>query len=348
MRLKEYQGMEIFAKNGISVPKNFLITNPDQIKKAFEECTVKAQILIGSRGKLGAIKFATKNNVKEVASELLGKEFKGLKVEEVLVEERIHPLKEIYVAITVNRVEKNLTLLVSSEGGVEIEELAKKSPEKIMKLPADSLKEFDVDNKLKKVLKKMHKIMLKYDAQLVEINPLAETRKGYVALDAKIILDDNALYRHPEFKGQYTEIEEKAHKHNIQYVELDGDIAIIGNGAGLVMATLDLVSHFNGKPADFLDVGGGATVEKMEESLEISMLKKPKGIFVNIFGGITKCDIIAEGIVDYLKRHSIDIPLVVRLIGTNEAEGKKILSDNNIHCLDSMEECAMKIVELVK
>lgn len=366
MKLNEYQGNKIFRKNKIMVPKGFLVRKADKIKDKLDslstdEYAVKAQVLVGGRGKAGGVKFATKKNIIKVASSILGKEIKGIKVEKVLIAEKLDFLKEIYVSITVNRVEKDLTLIVSPEGGVDIEKLAGTSPKKIIKIPMNEFSENLIRNKMKNfehtgqlidIIKKLHRIMMEYDAELVEINPLAVTCEGLVALDSKIILDDNALFRHQEFiaqkKEELTAIEKKADEFSIQYVELGGNIAIIGNGAGLVMATLDVLAYYGGRPANFLDVGGGASVEKMERSLEICMLKKPKGIFINIFGGITRCDYIAQGLVDYVKLHSIDIPMVVRLIGTNEKEGQEILKKNKIAALPSMEECAKKIIELVR
>ena len=366
MNLKEYQGEEIFKSNGIKTQEGFVISDISQINDKIskintDEYTIKAQILTGGRGKAGGIKFATRDNLKDVAGSILGKEIKGIKVKELLIAEKISFLKEVYVAITVNRAEKGLTLIISLEGGMDIEELAKKDPKKIIKIPMTEfseemikrrIKNFKQSDELIDIIKKLHKIMLNYDAELVEINPLAVTSEGLIALDSKIIIDDNALFRHPEFihqkKEQLTAIEKKANEFDIQYVELDGDIAIIGNGAGLVMATLDVLAYYGGRPANFLDVGGGASVEQMEKSLEICMMKRPKGIFINIFGGITRCDFIAQGLVDYTKKYLIDIPMAVRLIGTNEKEGQKILQKNNIATLPSMEECAKKIVELVK
>src|SRR3989338_5694566 len=354
MNLKEYQGKEIFSNNGINVPNGFVIRDISEIKE-MDNCVVKAQVLTGGRGKAGGVKLATKENLKEVAASILGMNIKGLKVNEVLIEERIEIKKEIYAAITVNRAEKGLSLIVSLDGGVDIEELAAKHPEKIIKLPINEVDEIKIRKSIKfehideliEIIRRLREISEKYDAELVEINPLALTPKGLIAADSKIIIDDNALFRHPEYIGkkkeQLTDIEKQANEIDIQYVELDGDIAIIGNGAGLVMATLDVISHYGGKPANFLDVGGGASVEQMEKSLEICMLKKPNGIFVNIFGGITRCDYIAQGLVDYIKKNSLDVPMVVRLIGTNEKEGQSI-KNAGINSLSSMEECAKKIV----
>lgn len=359
MNLKEYQGKEIFSKNGIKVPNGFVVSDISEIKE-MDNCVVKAQVLAGGRGKVGGVKLATKENLKEVADSILGMSIKGLIVDEVLIEERMEIKKEIYVSITVNRAEKGLTLIVSLDGGVDIEELSSKHPEKIIRLPITKIDEeriresikFEHIDELIEIIKRLRDISEEYDAELVEINPLVLTPNGLVAADSKVIIDDNALFRHPEYIGkkkeQLTDIERQASDMDIQYVELDGDIAIIGNGAGLVMATLDVIAHYGGRAANFLDVGGGASVEQMEKSLEICMLKKPKGIFVNIFGGITRCDYIAKGLVDYIKKNSLAVPMVVRLIGTNEKEGQSILKNSGIESLSSMEECAKKIVELAR
>ncbi|MBW3021687.1 ADP-forming succinate--CoA ligase subunit beta, partial [Candidatus Woesearchaeota archaeon] len=211
-------------------------------------------------------------------------------------------------------------------------------------------KEIKNKEEIIEIIKNLNRLMKEFDCELVEINPLVLSNGEYIAADSKVVLDDNALYRHPEFKKEeeLTDIEKKAAEHGLQYVELDGDIAIIGNGAGLVMSTLDVLKHFGGKPANFLDVGGGASVSVMEKSLEIVLMKKPKGVFINIFGGITRCDEIAQGLVNYIKNNNIEIPMVVRMIGTNEEGGERILNQNGIKSLDSMEECAKNIVEMTK
>ena len=366
MKLKEYQGKAIFKKNGIRIQEGFPVNSVDEIQGKLSELdsseyVIKAQVLVGGRGKSGGVKFATKEDIEDVAKSILGMDLKGEKVDQILVCEKLDFLGELYVSIVVNRVEKGLTLIVSLEGGVDIEELAKTSPSKVIKMPMsefspgslmEKLKGFEHATELVDIVEKLAKSMVESDAELVEINPLAITPKGLVAADSKVIIDDNALFRHPEFTSQkeseLTPIEKEANKAGVAYVELDGNIAIIGNGAGLVMATLDAIGHYGGKPANFLDVGGGASVEKMEKSLEICMKKDPKGIFINIFGGITRCDNIAQGLVDYISKNEIKIPMVVRLIGTNEAEGQKILTENKIDTLATMGECAEKIVSLVK
>ena len=364
MNLKEHEGKELFKEMGIPVLKGFVVSDVSQVESKIDslsssEVVVKVQVLTGGRGKAGGIKVVAKGDVNDAVSSLLGMNIKDFTVDEVLIEEKGDFSQELYVSIAVNRVEKCLQLIVCMEGGVDIEELSAKYPDKIISVPLKSKE--DISNvkldvpfaeELVKVITQVYDLAVKYDAELVEINPLVVTSDGLIALDSKVVIDDNALFRHPEFSGkkevELTSIEKEANQFGIQYVELDGDIAIIGNGAGLVMGTLDVLKHFGGNPANFLDVGGGASVEVMEKSLGLCMMKKPAGIFVNIFGGITRCDFIAQGIVDYVGKQSISIPLVVRLIGTNEEEGQKILEDAGISSLASMEECAKKIVELVK
>jgi len=348
MKLKEYQGKEIFHKFGIRIPDSFLITDSEQIKEIKGEKVLKAQVLHGKRGKSGLIQFADEKNIKEKAEEMLKKD-----VKEILVEEKLKYEKEYYLSITIDRTEKKAKLIFSSEGGMEIEELADKNPEKIKKYPIDeniSLKDIAKETGIDKIiLEKLLRIFNECDAELVEINPLCSTEKGFVALDSKIIIDDNALYRQ-EFKKDegLTDIEKKAKEHGLNYVELKGNIGVIGNGAGLVMSTLDVIKYFNGEVSNFLDIGGGADKEKMEKAIELVLIKNPKGIFINIFGGITRCDDIAEGIVAYKKKNDLSIPMVIRMIGTNEEKAKDILEKNNIHFIDSMEKGAKKIVELVK
>ncbi|MFC1682256.1 ATP-grasp domain-containing protein [Nanoarchaeota archaeon] len=277
-----------------------------------------------------------------------------------MFEEKLEIKNEFYLSFVIDRTEKNVVVMFSKEGGIDIEGLSRKFPEKVIKekikldFDLESAKElskkFEISHEL---IFNLYKLMKEYDCELVEINPLVlDNDDKLIAVDSKVIIDDNSLFRHEEFSEEkregMTEVEKIALENGLHYVDLDGDIAVIGNGAGLVMATLDIVEHFGGKAANFLDVGGGASVEKMEKSIELVLMKSPKGIFVNIFGGITKCDDIAQGIVNYKKNNGIEIPMVIRMIGTNEKEAKKILMENNIFSLDSMEESTKKIVELVK
>lgn len=366
MKLKEYEGKELFRKYKLAVPAGFVATTPEEVADCLhelkgEEVVLKAQVLVGGRGKAGGIKICPKEEAAEVAKTMLGTRIKGEPVLEILVEEKLRIEQEMYLSFTVSRAEKGLVLLFSLEGGMDIEELAKRSPEKIARI---SMTEFDAKavhadlkwlycgKELFGLVKALHAMMIQEDAQLVEINPLVLSDGRMVAADSKVIIDDNSLYRHREYAShkelELTGLEAEARKSGLQYVELDGDIAIIGNGAGLVMATLDVIAHFGGRPANFLDVGGGASVEMMEKALDIALSKPVKGLFINVFGGITRCDDIAKGLANYKREKNITVPMVVRLIGTNEGNGRTILKKNGISALDSMEAGAKRIVELVR
>ncbi len=376
MKLYEYQAKEIFKKFGISIPRGQIADTPEECKKIAEEIgkpvAIKAQVLVGGRGKAGGIKFAeTPEEAAEIASQILGSQIKGIKIEKVLVEEKLEIENELYFGITVDRSARKYVAIVSSRGGVDIEEVAEKYPEEIIKHYVDPLlgfQGFEARDLVKKIglkgrnliiaadiLNKLWKIVEKYDAELVEINPLIKTKDDkLIAADARLIIDDNALFRHPEFEKtmetegkEFNERELKARKEGLAYVELDGNIGIIGNGAGLVMATLDMVSLYGGKPANFLDVGGGADPKRMETALEI-ILSNPrvKVVFINILGGITRCDWMAKGIIEARERIKIQVPLVVRMVGTMEEAGRKILQEAGIDVLDSMEEAAKRAVEI--
>ncbi len=367
MKLKEYEGKELFKKYKLVVPKSFVVTSPEEVGDHLDdlpgdEVVLKSQVLVGGRGKAGGIKICSKEEAVEVARKMLGTRLKGEAVMELLVEEKIQIDQELYLSFTVNRAEKALTMLFSLEGGVDIEELAHSSPEKIARVVMTDfdakavhadLEWLDYGKELFSIVRSLHGMMIREDAQLVEINPLVISNGNLVAADSKVVIDDNALFRHDEFAKnrelELTGLEAEAQRAGLQYVELDGDIAIIGNGAGLVMATLDVIAYFGGKPANFLDVGGGASVEKMETALDIVLSKKEvKGLFINVFGGITRCDDIAQGLANYRKENNITVPMVVRLIGTNEKKGKKILEKNGIPALNSMETGAQKIIELLE
>lgn len=323
MRLKEYEGKLLFEKYGIPVPKGRLITSVQPEPSMI----AKAQTLSGKRFKRGLIRPATEENLKEL--------FKYC--DEILLEEKLNIEAEYYLSLAIEREEKDIILLFSEEGGIEIEDSSK-----ILKIPYKNISQLPNKNLLP-IIESMYKLMKDYNALLVEINPLALSKNRLVAADAKIILDDNV--KHPEFRKSLTKLEEEAEEYGLSYVELDGKIAVIGNGAGLVMATLDMVTYFGGKVANFLDLGGGATVEKMEKALQIVIKKKPSLIFINIFGGITRCDQIAQGLINYKSQNKLEIPIIVRMIGTNEEEAKKILAENEIKSFDSMEECAKRAVE---
>ncbi|EDW23338.1 ADP-forming succinate--CoA ligase subunit beta [Bacillus sp. FSL K6-4563] len=386
MNIHEYQGKEILRKYGVSVPNGKVAFTPDEAVKASEELessvyVVKAQIHAGGRGKAGGVKIAkTKDEVKGFAEELLGKTLvthqtgpEGREIKRLLIEEGCDIQKEYYVGLVLDRATSRIVLMASEEGGTEIEEVAEKTPEKIVKVvidPAIGLQGYqarevafkiNIPTKLVgqavKFMTSLYNAFVEKDCSIAEINPLVVTGDGKVmALDAKLNFDSNALYRQKDIL-EYRDLDEEdpkeieASKYDLSYISLDGNIGCMVNGAGLAMSTMDIIKHYGGDPANFLDVGGGATAEKVTEAFKIILSdQNVKGIFVNIFGGIMKCDVIAEGVVEATKQVGLTLPLVVRLEGTNVELGKKILSDSglNITSAESMADGAEKIVSLVK
>lgn len=362
MKLYEYEAKEIFSQNGIPVPEGKVITSSSEIEGLSYPLVVKAQVLVGGRGKAGGVKICqNEKEAKKAAEKILSMEIKGVQVEKLLVYPAVDIKKEYYLGFVVDRNLRKVVALASSEGGVDIEEVAEKSPEKIARLEIDPFmgltsyqavelgREIGLEGKIllgfSRIAQLLYKICSRYDAELIEINPLALSEEGFSAVDAKLNVDDNALYRQkfePK-EEEFTVLERMAKKAGLSYVSLEGDIAIIGCGAGLVMASLDIIQKYGGKPANFLDVGGGANAENMKEALEIVTRQKGlKSIFINIFGGITRCDQIAEGIVEFAPR----IPISVRMMGTNEEQGKKILEEHGYSASDCMAEAARKAVEL--
>ncbi|EGQ3294676.1 ADP-forming succinate--CoA ligase subunit beta [Staphylococcus pseudintermedius] len=385
MNIHEYQGKEIFRSMGVAVPEGRVAFSAEEaVEKAKELDTdvyvVKAQIHAGGRGKAGGVKIAKSlSEVEAYANELLGKVLvthqtgpEGKEVKRLYIEEGANIQKEYYVGFVIDRVTDRVTLMASEEGGTEIEEVAAKNPEKIFKETIDPVIglapyqarriAFNINipkesiNKAVKFLIALYNVFIEKDCSIVEINPLVLTGEGDVlALDSKINFDDNALFRHKDIV-ELRDLEEEdpkeieASKYDLSYIALDGNIGCMVNGAGLAMATMDTINHFNGNPANFLDVGGGATKEKVTEAFKIILGdENVKGIFVNIFGGIMRCDIIAEGIVAAVKEVELTLPLVVRLEGTNVKEGKQILKDSGlaIEPANTMAEGAQKIVKLV-
>jgi succinyl-CoA synthetase beta subunit len=377
LKLFEYEAKAIFKRYDIPTPNGGLATNPEEAgsiaAKINKPVAVKAQVLVAGRAKAGGILFANSPEEAELAAEkLLSMKIKEVRVQGVWIEEKVSAKRELYFSITVDRSNRCYVAVASSEGGVEIEEVAAKAPEKIVKALIDPVYGFRSYNArqvakrlgytgtqmldLASILQKHYQLTVELDAELAEMNPLIEKSDGkFVAADTRIIIDDNALYRHPEFKkrpfeeAELTPQELKAEKSGLAYVKLDGDIGIIGNGAGLVMATLDAISFFGGSPANFLDVGGGASAEMTALALHV-VLSDPrvKVVFINILGGITRCDEVANGILEARKKIGFTKPMVIRLVGTNEEEGRRILTDAGIHVLDSMEEAAKKTVEVAK
>jgi succinyl-CoA synthetase beta subunit len=382
MKIHEYQGKEILRKFGVAVPRGKAVFSVDEAVAAAEELggpvwVVKAQIHAGGRGKGGGVKVAkTIEQVREYANQILGMQLvthqtspEGQKVGRLLIEEGADIKKELYVGLVIDRVSQRVVVMASSEGGMEIEEVAEHHPELIHKLavdPATGLSDADADMLASKIgvpdaslpqsraiLQGLYQACWETDASIAEINPLILTGDGTViALDAKFNFDSNALFRHPEIVAYRDLAEEdpaeiEASKFDLAYISLDGNIGCLVNGAGLAMATMDTIKLFGGEPANFLDVGGGATTEKVTEAFKI-MLKNPglKAILVNIFGGIMRCDVIAEGVIEASKAVSLKVPLVVRMKGTNEEIGRKMLADSGLPIIsaESMEEAAQKVV----
>ena len=386
MKIHEYQGKEIFRDYGVPTPRGFPAFSVDQAVDAAKKLggsvwVVKAQIHAGGRGKGGGVKVAKSlEEVRKLASSILGMQLKthqtgpeGQKVRRLLVEEGADIKKELYVGMVVDRGSQKVVLMASSEGGMDIEEVAASAPEKIRKIaidPAQGLADADADEialgigipqaalaQGRALFKALYKCFWETDASLVEVNPLIVTgRNQVVALDSKINFDDNALFRHPDIAAlrdfdEEDPAEVAASKHDLNYIQLDGNIGCLVNGAGLAMATMDIIKFYGGNPANFLDVGGGATTEKVTEAFKI-MLKTPglKAILVNIFGGIMRCDVIAQALVDASKAVSLHVPLVVRLEGTNVDLGKKILADSKLPIISAknMADAAGKVVKAAK
>jgi len=382
MKIHEYQGKEILRQFGVTVPRGIPCMSVDEVEAAAQKLggpvwVVKAQIHAGGRGKGGGVKVAKSiEQVKEYANQIMGMQLithqtgaEGQKVRRLLIEEGADIKKELYVSLVTDRVSQKVVLMASSEGGMDIEEVAHSNPEKIHNViidPIDGLTDAQADDVAAKIgvpaasipaarqnLQGLYKAYWETDASLAEINPLILTGDGKViALDAKFNFDSNALFRHPEIVA-YRDLDEEdpaeveASKFDLAYISLDGNIGCLVNGAGLAMATMDTIKLFGGEPANFLDVGGGATTEKVTEAFKI-MLKNPelKAILVNIFGGIMRCDVIAEGVIAASKAVSLKVPLVVRMKGTNEDLGKKLLADSGLPIIsaDSMEEAAKAVV----
>lgn len=375
MKLYEFQAKEIFARYGIPVPRGRMAANAEEACDAAERlgrCVVKAQVHAGGRGKAGLIKVAeTPDQAQRFAEEILGQTFKGFVIRRVLVEEALDIASEYYVAITVDRTAKRPVLMLSSMGGVDIEEVAAQHPEKIARLhidPAYGLFDFQMRAAIKEagldpraaravgeIAQKLYRAFLESDASLAEINPLAVLRNGGVlAADAKFDVDDNALFRHKDLVAYKEEAEEdpieaEAHRRGIPYVRLDGDIGIIGNGAGLVMMTLDMVTRQGGRPANFLDIGGGARAEQVRQALEMVLMdSRVKGILINIFGGITRGDEVAKGILEATSQIEVRVPIVVRMAGTRSREGLDLLEGTKLIPVARPEDAARKIIQLVR
>ena len=378
MDLYEYQGKELFKRFGIPVSDGRLATTPDEARAAAEELggqvVVKAQVLTGGRGKAGGIKLAdAPEEAAEHAKAILGMDINGHVVRKLWIESASEIANEYYLSVTFDRGEKKPLLMLTKEGGVDIEEVASERPEALARLHVDPLEGFqpyqarrliytagiDDPNEQKQILVivgKLYDAFVGTDAMLCEINPLIVTPEGEVkALDSKFTVDDNALYKHPDIGemrdlGAYPPEERAAREKDVTYVKLDGEVGILGNGAGLVMSTLDVIALAGGKPANFCDLGGGGDAQGVVDALEIiSADPQVKSIFFNIFAGITRCDVVAQGMLQALDQTKIEHPIVVRFDGTNAEEGRQILEEagrDNIHVEATMLEAAKRAVEL--
>ena len=386
MNIHEHQAKEIFRQFGIPVLNGVVILDLKEIKKKVKDLNsknlvLKAQIHAGGRGKAGGIKLVKNlNDLNLEAEKMFGKIIvtpqtgsQGRKIKRLYIEETCEIKKEFYLSCLVDRSTSKIAFISSSEGGVDIDEIAKTHPEKITTVKLDFsdtinekdfekiVKPFNLDNKSKKksfnLIHSIYKVLIEKDANLIEINPLVLTNNNDLfCLDAKINFDDNALYRHPDIislkdSNEEDPIETEASKHGLSYIKLDGKIGCMVNGAGLAMATMDIIKLYGSAPANFLDVGGGATKEKVSAAFKIILSdKNVKGILINIFGGIMRCDVLANGVVEAAKETNLSVPLVVRLAGTNVDEGKKILKESNLKIIsaNNLSDAAKKIVEATK
>ena len=375
MKIHEYQAKEIFARYAIPVTREILCYNTDEVLAATEKLgfpsVVKAQVLTGGRGKAGGVKLVkTTDEAREAASKILGMDIKGYKVEKVLLAEGIKFHSELYVGLTIDRNSKSIVLMASKEGGVEIEEVAKDNPDAILKFPVDPdlgmtsflarkiafrlFEDYALVKQAADLFQKLYRIFIETDASLVEINPLVITDDNkLLALDGKMNFDDNALFRQPEIEkllepdeDEMKEIEAK--EKGLSYIRLDGSIGFMVNGAGLAMATMDMIKLYGGEPANFLDIGGSSNPQKVIDAMNLLLSdKNVKVVMINIFGGITRCDDVAKGLLEALRQLDVKIPIVVRLSGTNAKEGLEILKDTNLTVVESMSDAAQKAISLV-
>ncbi|MBL7164859.1 MAG: ADP-forming succinate--CoA ligase subunit beta [Dehalococcoidales bacterium] len=375
MKLLEFEAKTVLKEYGIPVPRGRVAATPDEVELAAREIggpvILKAQIPVSGRGKAGGILFADDPaGARKMASGLLGSTIKESLVNTLLVEEALKVDKEYYLSVTIDRVAKSYVVLASVEGGVDIEQVALASPEKVSRYWTDPLSglgeeqareilaRFDLSDdtaaELASMLTILFSAVMDKDAELVELNPLVRTTSGtFVAVDARMIIDDNALFRHEEFadrslsRDDETPLELEARKQNLAYVDLPGSTGVIGNGAGLVMATVDLVHHFGGSPANFLDIGGGGSVDTNRRGL-LLVLSKPevKGVVVNIFGGITRCDFVAQAVIEAIEESGTVKPIAVSMMGTNEAEGKRMLDEAGVMNFPNMEEAVQGLLRV--
>lgn len=377
MKIHEYQAKDIFEKYGIPITRGRMVTTAEEARAISQELgksvVVKAQVHVGGRGKAGGVKVThTPDDTYAAAQQILGLDIKGLIVKKILVVESADIAKEYYVSITLDLNVKKIVFLVSAAGGVDIEDVAATTPEKIIKVYIDPLlglqpfqkremayalfSEKEHINKAMEIFEKLYRIFRELDCSLVEINPLVITHQNeMIALDAKMVFDDNGLIRHPDLEALRDmdvveeEDEVEARNNGLTFIKLDGEIGCVVNGAGLAMATMDIIKLFGGEPANFLDVGGSSNPNKIVKAFQIILKnKKIKAVFINIFGGITRCDDIANGLLEANKQMDIHVPIVIRLAGTNEAVAREILNSANFSAFSSMEEAVTSVVALAK
>lgn len=372
MRLHEYQSKEVFAGNNIPIPRGRLASTPEEAKLIAEELNgpvvLKAQVLVGGRGKAGGVRLVNSpEEAEEVAAKILGNRVKDIPVRRLLVEEAVNIQQEIYFGMTIDREKSESVMIASAEGGIDIEVVARESPEKITRISINPLlglrdfqarilaTEIEIPRRLWRpfiaICQNMYRAFQQLDATLAEINPLVITADDrLIALDAKIIIDDNALFRHPDLVDKRDTSAEapeeiEARKFGLAYVKLDGNIGCLVNGAGLAMATMDIIQQQGGRPANFLDIGGGANAEKVAAALRI-ILADPQvdTVLINIFGGITRCDEVANGIKQILQTMDTTLPFIIRLVGTNDAEGRQILAEADLPTAETLQEAAATAV----
>ena len=372
MKLHEFQAKRIFAKHGVPIPEGDVATTPEEARAIAERIggpvVVKAQVLVGGRGKAGGVKLAkTPEEAEAKAREILGMDIKGLTVKKVLIDPAADIQDEIYLGMIIDRARQRVVMMASSEGGVDIEEVAATKPEAIKKVLIDpflgmrSYQAIEIASgiglekgqfrQFTKIATGLYNAFLASDAELAEINPLVVQGDGsLLAVDGKMVLDDNGLFRHPDL-AQMRDLDEEdpaettAREAGLSYIKLDGEIGCMVNGAGLAMATMDIVKHYGGEPANFLDIGGGADATKVATALEI-ILSDPnvKAVLVNIFGGITRCDEVAKGLLQAIEEVQPDVPFVIRLVGTNEEEGRALLAEANFPTARTLAEAAQMAV----
>lgn len=377
MKVHEYQAKGLFADYGVPVDKSILCKTPEEAVAAYKKlgvqrCVVKAQVHTGGRGKAGGVKLATnETEVRQYANAILGMDIKGFVVDRILIGEAVNIKAEYYVSIVIDRKSKGAILMLSREGGMDIEAVAKDTPEKIFKIAIDpaigltdfkareaAFKLFDDIAQVKQAVplfQKLYRLFIEKDASLAEINPLVLTQEGELkAIDAKMTFDNNALYRHPDIFAMFEptaeeQKEQEAKEKGFSYVNLGGEIGCMVNGAGLAMATMDMIKLYGGNPANFLDIGGSSNPQKIVEAMKLLLADQHvRVVLINIFGGITRCDDVAKGLIEAFKTLQTNLPIVIRLTGTNEKEGRELLKGTSFIVAETMSEAGRKAVEAAR